>query len=249
MTFRAGKFSAVAINNIDGSPFLNSADWSSMLGTAETTHLGSSHKEFIPGVEDGTCNLSGMYDYANHSNPTAEAVSGDIVLNNLIGLVNDFPVTLMFDGGWASGRRAQIFIGKATTYNPASPVAGVVSAKVAIQQNGRLNDAFCLSAAAPLTTTTPYIGSSVDGIAASLNGGLATVHVTANTWTGTTSVKVQHSTDNSVWTDLLTQVVPAATQAGYILTAAGTINRYVRANITPAAGSGSVSVVVAFARN
>lgn len=251
MSFRAGKFSAVAVNNIDASPFLNSADFSTVLGTGETTHFGSQHKEFIPGLNDGTANLAGMYDWASHTNLPAEAVSGDVILSNLIGLVTDFPVTMLFDGGWHAGRRAQIIIGKATNYTPSSPVAGVVSAKVAIQMNGRPNDGFCLSDSAPLTTTTPYLGASVDAGAAGATtaGGTATVHVTGNTWTGTTSVKVQHSTDNSVWTDLITQVVPAATQAGYILPVAGAVNRYIRANITPAAGSGAVSVVVAFARN
>jgi hypothetical protein len=54
--------------------------------------------------------------------------------------------------------------------------------------------------------------------------------------------------DNSVWVDLITQVVPITTAAGYIASVAGTVNRYIRAQLITNAGSGSIRVIAAFAR-
>lgn len=246
-TFRAGKLSAVMLDKIDASTFLNSADWVNTLATAETSHMGSQGKEFITGLTSGSVNLTGMYDAT--SSLQIGVTSADQVMDNLIGLINNFPVTLYFDGGVAVGRRCQIAVGKATSYTPTSPVSGVQTIKLGTEISGPLNDGYCISTGLAQTTTTPVLSGSVDNTAATQNGLTASVHVVANTWTGTTSVKVQHSVDNSVWVDLVTQVVPAATQVGYILTVSGTINRYVRSSVTPATGAGSVNVIVAFARN
>lgn len=251
MTFRAGKLSAVAIDKLNASPFLNSADWTSALGTAEVTHMGSQGKEFIAGLSDGSVTMAGMFDALNTvQNPTG--LSADAFFDSMIGAVNDYPITLFFDGGYAVGRRCQIVIGKSTSYDTSSPVGGVTAIKYGAQVNGRSNDGFCLTDGVALTTAAAANYGSVDNgtlVTSTPNGLTGTIHVFANTWTGTTSVKIQHSTDNSVWVDFATQTVPAATQAGYIINASGTLNRYVRAQITPATGSGSISVLVAFARN
>jgi hypothetical protein len=254
-TFRAGKLAAVAVDKVDASLFLNSFDYSRTLSTAETTHFQSQAKEFIAGIADTTVNLAGMYDYANHlTAPAAEPGSGDFILDALASQAADVPVVLFPDAGVNPGARCMIVLAKTTSYAPSAPIGGVVSVKVGFQCNGIPNDGYALSSYAALSTATTQNYASVDlgAVPASTTaGGVATVHAVANSWTGSATVKVQHSVDNSVWVDLLTQVVPASTQAAYILpVAAGTtINRYVRAQITTAAGSGSIQTLVAFARS
>ncbi len=101
-----------------------------------------------------------------------------------------------------------------------------------------------LQAAVSLAGTTT--GSSIDNLAASASGGHANLHVIASSG-GTWSIKVQHSTDNSSWSDLLTFTSTGAAIGGEHKTVAGTVNRYTRALLTRT--SGTVTAFIAFARN
>jgi hypothetical protein len=159
-------------------------------------------------------------------------------------------VTLFFDGGATVGRRCVLAGVIASNYVPGPPVGGAATLKLDLQVNGTLVDGYCLTPYnTPIVTATTVNNTAVDNTLSSAAGGIATIHTVANTWTGNTTVKVQHSVDNSVWVDLITQVVPASTATGYVLTVAGTVNRYTRAIVTTAAGTGSVNVLAAFARN
>ena len=90
--------------------------------------------------------------------------------------------------------------------------------------------------------------TSVDNGASSTNGGVASLHVTAVT--GTTpslTVKVQHSSDNSTFVDLIT--FTAANAAGsQRRTVSGTVNRYVRETHTLSGTSPNFTYAAAFAR-
>lgn len=250
-TFRSGNLSAVCVNNIDASPYLNNASWTGTIDTADVTHFGDRAKEYIVGLSDGKVSLAGMYDALNIvSNPTG--ISVDSVFNGLDSIVGNFPTTLFLDGGIAVGRRCRIGNGILADYSISAPIGGVVSVKVDVQVSDNLHGAYCLTDGVGLTTAAAHLYTAIDNGAThpTTPGGLtATFHIPANTWTGTTSVKVQHSPDNSTFTDLITQTVPANTQAGYILPFVGTVNRYVRCSATPATGSGSITIVAAFARN
>lgn len=245
-TFRSGHLSYVAYDKLNASEFLNNSDWNYQLGTAETTHFKSVAKEFIPGLAEGNLSLAGMYD-------AASPVSGvDAYLDSLTERLTEFPVTMFFDGGAFPGRRCFLASVLQSSYVPSSPVGGVVEVKVETVTTGRPKAGFCLTdETTAITTATTVNGATLDNAAATAAGALINIHVPANTWTGTTTVKLQHSTDNAVWVDVTgsTQVVPASTAAAYTLNVTGTVNRYVRAVSTTAAGSGSVRVLVAIARN
>jgi len=89
-------------------------------------------------------------------------------------------------------------------------------------------------------------GASVNNLAATTNGGVASLHVTAFSGLTNNIIKVQHSTDNSIWTDLVTftTVTGPTFQRS---TVAGTVNQYLRA-FWDVTGSGTNTFVVAFAR-
>ena len=75
------------------------------------------------------------------------------------------------------------------------------------------------------------------------------LHVTANDRSATVDVKIQHSTDDSVWADLITFTqVGVGAETAEAKTVSGTVNRYVRAARTVAAGTGSITYAVGFAR-
>jgi hypothetical protein len=100
-------------------------------------------------------------------------------------------------------------------------------------------------------TSLPFSGTAVDNGAATTNGGVFVVHVTAIAG-GAPSViyKAQHSTDNATWVDLATATaITAANSVRRIEVAAGTtVRRYLRITITENGTTTSVTGAAAFAR-
>lgn len=100
-------------------------------------------------------------------------------------------------------------------------------------------------------TSFPFTGTDVDNLAATTNGGVASVHVFAIAGASPNLVyRVQHSTNGSVWTDLVTfTAITAANQSQRIEVAAGTtVNRHLRITITNGGTTTSVTGLVVFAR-
>lgn len=100
-------------------------------------------------------------------------------------------------------------------------------------------------------TSLPVTGASVDNAAATANGGVGVLHVTAMVGAGDPNIvyTIQHSVDNSVWVDLVNFVAVTAVSSQRIEVAAGTtIRRYLRNTITEGGATASVTGVVSFAR-
>ena len=138
---------------------------------------------------------------------------------------------------------------KTTSYEVSSPVGDVVSVSYDAQSDGGIDQGVSLAALASVSATTT--GSSHDNSASSANGGVAQLHVTANTWSANTTLKVQHSADNSTWADLATFTVVATTvktSERVIVTSGTTVNRYLRAVATLSAGTGAITYQISFAR-
>lgn len=76
MAFVHGKNSVIKVDNaagtlVDISAVTNSVDLPRSVDTAETSHFGSSAKEYIVGLNDGTVSISGLYDPAIDSTLSA----------------------------------------------------------------------------------------------------------------------------------------------------------------------------------
>lgn len=100
-------------------------------------------------------------------------------------------------------------------------------------------------------TTFPYSGTSVDNAAATTNGGVGTVSVSAIAGSSKNAVyKIQHSTNDSTWVDLVTfTAITSANSFQRTEVAAGTtVNRYLRITITDGGTTTSVTGLVAFCR-
>lgn len=87
-------------------------------------------------------------------------------------------------------------------------------------------------------------GASVDNAAATANGGVAHFHVflAAGVW----NMRVEHSTDDAVWTTLAEEF--AVTVGAYRLAVSGDVNRYVRSRVIRVTASGRLTFTTAFAR-
>ena len=107
------------------------------------------------------------------------------------------------------------------------------------------------SLAANKSVAAKTTGTSTDNAAASTNGGIGQLHVNANTWNAAANAKIQHSSDNVTFVDLVTFATVATTvkTSERIEVAAGTtVNRYLRAVITLTAGAGAITYQITFAR-
>lgn len=67
MAFSHGSVATLTINSVNLSAFLNEASLEIETDDAETTTFGNTAKTFIPGLEESTIELEGLYD------PTADA--------------------------------------------------------------------------------------------------------------------------------------------------------------------------------
>lgn len=229
-----GKGTAVLLDQYDLSAYLNSYSSGRTSEASETTTFGAAAKTYIPGLQDGTISLSGLYD--------GSAGAVDAVLQAAIGAASRNVLSILPQGAGTIGNRAMVASVDETSYTIEAGVGDLVTASAEMQPSGGVWGGAVLH-----TLTAETAGgntTSIDNAASSASGGVANLHVTA--FNGTTlTAKVQHSTDNSVWVDLITFTAATAVTAEQ-LSVTGTVNRYVRVLWT--ATVTSATFAVAFAR-
>ena len=242
-TFRHGKNISVLFDQFDLSTYFNSVSTSAMAEAVETTTFGSTSKTFQVGTKDGTISFEGLLD------STAGAVDAVLAAATSATVQN---ITVAIEGA-TIGRRAQLVQSNNTSYEIASAVADMVTVSAEAQATGTKGtmDSGVLLAAKQTVTATVQ-NSSVDNTAATTNGGVGLLHVTANTRDGAATVKIQHSANNSTWADLAVftnTVASTLTSERIEVVAATTVNRYLRVNVSALGGSsGSLTITVGFAR-
>jgi hypothetical protein len=245
MPFRHGKATGVYVGNMNASPVFNSFDVARTVDTHDVTGFESEAKSYIAGQADGTLTLSGFFD--------VQAVAGTGIEEQLATLRDseaEFPTTIFLDGGVVVGRQVRMASTLQTAYNIASPATDVATASMDLQADLGVRFGKCLHARAAVTgsviTGTACDFGTTDWLATS--NGFAHIHVTDNTRSAAVEVKIQQSADNSVWVDHATYSVTASTKPAVTIPTTGTNLRYARVLITPTAGTGSATIVVAFAR-
>jgi hypothetical protein len=97
-TFAHGKNVNVFINEFDFSTYFNDVSASSMVETSEVSAFGSSAKEYIVGLQDGTVSLSGMFD-------GTAAVGTDVFFSTALGSTTKVNV-IVAPSGHSNGANA-----------------------------------------------------------------------------------------------------------------------------------------------
>jgi hypothetical protein len=248
-TFRHGKTSRVLLNKYDLSPYLNDLSISQSVDPAEVTAFSSSAKSYIVGLRDGKISLGGFFD-----GQSTDAV--DLVMSTAINGSGDDTYSVCPDT-WATGKRAILASADQSSYEVSASVSDVVAVKFEAQVDGGVDEGYLISGntsagSTTVTTATTTAGTVLDlgSAGAAANIGVAHLHVTANTWSGTTTFTVYHSTDNISFASLtsFTVVAGSTTTSERKVLAAGTVNRYIRLDAVTAAGSGSITYTVSLAR-
>jgi hypothetical protein len=237
MAFSAGFKSRVLAGDFHLSTV--TTDWTTAWSAdqLDTTVLTSAGvKEFIIGQDTSTFSVSGWLD-------TSGASNGHLDQMNDWKAATAEPVTIA-PRGLALGSEVVMVNGLEASFTTGSQVAELVSYALEGQTDGATE--FGVSLHDLGAETADGNGTAVDNAASSAGGGVGHLHVTA--YSGLTSIQVaiQHSSDNSIWADLIafTSSTAAGSQRS---TVTGTVNRYVRAE-WDATGTGSATFAVSFAR-
>jgi hypothetical protein len=249
-TFVHGKSSKVYLDEFDMSAYLNSTDVGYAQDTAETTVYGASSRAYIPSQASGTLSFGGLYD------AITGAGSSDKEFEAILGSTTNPLLTVAIDGG-TIGNRAVIARADETAYTISTPVADInsVTADFQCSSDPANNIDFGVASGVQLTTGASIahgsLGAlaSVDNAASSANGAAGLIHVPVNAVNGNTTIKIQHSANNSSWADLISfTAVSSAAITSQMSAVAGTVNRYLRVTASTAGSSGSITFMVSAAR-
>jgi len=240
--FVASSKARVLTDQFNISQFIKRLAPAGSSGVLDCTTLPDESKTYQLGVNEGMLSMDGLY----HTNNLAGATLQEIFAPPPSGafIVSAFPE------GFAAGKPAFLMSANRASYTLDVVVSDLVKSSIqCVSANSDIEAGVSLHDLVAETATAN--GTSVDNLVASTNGGVANLHVTSIAGAApSVTFKVQHSTNGSTWTDLLTGFA-AMTAIGKqrIAVAAGTtVNRFLRAVVTFGGTTTSVVYNLSFAR-
>jgi hypothetical protein len=235
MAFVHGKNTKVLVGEYDLTGFFDSASAAFTREMAATTVFGLDDHTYLPGIGSGSVTLGGLWDNT--------AVSGSDVLLDAALDGSQQVVSVSPQGISAVGQRGVLLNARQGAYNWNASISDVVRLDSDRTADGGIRGGVVLHQLTAETSTGNF--ASVDNGASSAFGAVGHLHVTAFSGTSAT-IKITDSTDNAVFSDLIT--FTAVTAAGAERsTVAGTVNQYARVELSGIFTS--VTFAVLFARN
>lgn len=248
-TFRHGKNTGVVYKQYDLSAMLNNVGYQRSADLAETTAFGSSARSYIPGFPGGTTSLAGMF-----SGGVGEV---DEVFSTALADSAAAALSIGVDGRLSTSGRAA-FLAKVwdTAYNVTSPVNDVVAVTADFSYDEKMDTGKVLAGLITVTATgtPPSNGTNVDFTSTTSVGGVAHLHVVANTRdAGSIAIKIQDSADNSTFADISPSMAFASVSAGTLtserITTTASLRRYIGVAYTVTGGTtGSYKFLVTLAK-
>jgi len=237
MPFASAQVSRLYVGLLQFSGYTRSYNLSYQSEMLDVTVLTSTAKEFIPGMEMATFNVDMLLDNA----ATASSQFG------ILYTAKSTPqVVTLAPSGTARGAETWQVQSNELNFNTSAAVADVVGVTAAFQSDGLVDPGVVLDPETAITIDTN--GTSVDNTAATSNGGVGHLHVTAYSGLTSNSIIIEHSTNNSTWTTLATFTLVTGTGSERLVIAPGTtVNRYLRIR-DDVTGTGSCTRFVSFAR-
>lgn len=203
----------------------------------DVSTLENQAKVFIPGQVEGSASAEMFFDTLYASSSQAAQF--------FAALTTQAPETFCPNGA-AISNACQLINANGATLTAGSTVTDAVMLNVEVQPDGPIDFGVVIAAEAAITVDTN--GTSVNNGAATANGGVAHLHVTAFSGLTSNSVVIEHSTNDSVWSTLATSTLVTAVGSERIVIAPGTtVNQYLRIR-DDVTGTGTCTRFVAFAR-
>lgn len=232
----------VLADGYDLSCHLRSVEVSQETDMLDSTALCTTGaRSFNAGLTERTVTGEGYFNY----NSATDALGADSGFNAEFSATANRIITIGPSGS-TTGNPAWLMNTKQANYSISETVGDLIMANFEAKatldgtEYGWAAPGYVLLSQAVTGTVN---GTSVDDGAGATTGYIAHCHVTADDFTSMT-VKVQHSTDNSSWSDLATFSVFSAVGADQVANTATSVNRYVRAIVSAFTGT-SATVHVA----
>jgi hypothetical protein len=247
--FKHGRGSRVLFNTRDLSEIMNEAEVKVTCEAVDVTCFVTStggtttDKQYISGMKDATIEFGGYTD-------ASTAYVSDTLRQALQASTK--PKATYGPGAVTVGQPAFLVFGDLTDNEMTATCKDAVMVSASMQASQLRFGYWMVSPSAPITSSGNQTGVldrmvSTSGTAAnSTLGGVAHCHVVSAT-TSTGQIKVQHSTDNVTYADLITFTISSGRSVTRS-TVAGTVKEYVRGQVTKMQASGA-TVGVAFARH
>lgn len=207
----------------------------------EVTTLADTAKAFIIGQDENTLSFNMLFDDATTATSQYTAL-----LTNAKAATSVVPFSLHI-AGTATGSEAWLVGANDTALTINSAVGGTVDFACAAQGTGPTDIGVVVEDLTAITTDTT--GTARDLTAASTNGGVAHLHVTAFSGLTSNAITIEHSVDGSTsWATLGTFTTVTGVTAQRLEIAGGTtVRRYLRV-VDDVTGTGSCTRIVSFAR-
>lgn len=232
----------ILCQGFDLSPYLQSIEVDQQQDMKDRTNFASgSAKEYAVGLADRSMKAEGFYG----DNPANDTLSADYLFNSLFGAGQAFLLTAMPEGATV-GNRAIMMNNVLAKYEPNIKVGELLMALFEAKATGKTGTQGSYARGIALmsqTVTGAVNGAAFDNVTTSV-GWMCQVHNTNAD--GTLSGKVQHSTNGTVWVDLITVTALAANTAVQFLDTSTTVNEF-RRFITTAIGGTTNKASVGFA--
>jgi hypothetical protein len=230
------------VNGYELSGYVMSFTGESEMEEKDFQVLNNTGVQYIAGSESASLELEGIFD--------SDTTNADRIHDVLSAAFRsrDNHVLSRGVGAFAVGSVCEMMDGPQINYRRPIESGELLKVEASFRSNNGDNHGHFLVSSALAAGT--HNGTAVDNAAGTTNGGLFHVHL-HNDDASDVDVKVQHSTDNSIWADLTGAVVSdlsAEHTAGSATVAAGTtVNRYIR-SVATVTGGDTVLLTAAFAR-
>lgn len=235
MTVAHSKDGRVLMNERHVSASLTGYTVSHRRAMGTTSSLLDDGYRAVPGLMSGQLAIRGLLD----------GTSGDLYVETVGNLGNDDPILVtVFPHLGTIGRPAFIVRADIESLDIPASLQDAVALTIDAMPDDGVDLGVSLHALGAETVDGNF--TAVDNAAATTNGGVGSLHVTAYSGLTSALIKIQHSADDSTYADLIsfTSVTAATSQRSAVT---GTVNRYVRATVD-VTGTGSATFAVAFAR-
>lgn len=224
-SFVHGKSAKVYVGGYDLTSYFRSASTDASRDTAETSAFGTTAKTFIAGLAEGSFSAEGMFDGTT-------AGGSHAALRAAFDSASKIPIVYMPEGDTA-GETGTGLEGIKTALTVSSSISDVNMVTAEAQSCVGIESVVSLKALSSVSAGSVNHTSVDNGAATSAGLSAYLVHTAL---TGSSSVRVQHSSDNSNWSDLVVfaTITSGTDNVAERAAASGTVNRYLRvhSNIT-----------------
>jgi hypothetical protein len=233
-----GKDTTVLMNQYDISSFLDNSETEHTIEVLEATTYGNDSKVYALGKEDGIATLEGLGD--------GGAAELDQILS---GIKRSTGVKATIVRGVANEDMADLLSVIESQFDTQASITGLIRLTAALQADSDGVDHGHILRV-PSATGASSNSSALDGAAATTNGGVGHLHVSANSGTTPTlDVIIEDSADGSTgWATIATFTQVTTTNQAVRVEITGTVKRYIRAAWTIGGSTPSYTFAVAFAR-